>query len=89
MALDGGPQGIYRASNDARDMSQHLLDRGREQQQGPDEWAEARVRCPGSDSDSWQSVAGPAIPETPRWPRVKLPPPDPIPATGRPAGPER
>ena len=65
MALEGSLPEIYRASNDARDISQCLLDRGREQQEGSEERAEARLRCPGPDSDGWLSVAGPAILETP------------------------
>lgn len=82
MALEGSLREIYRASNDARDMSQCVLDRGREQQQGSKERAQVRELCPGRDFDGWLSVAGPAIPETPRWPPVKLPRPDPIHGTG-------
>ena len=47
MPLRDGPRTIYRANNDARDMSDYLLDRGRERHQSPEERANARV--PGPD----------------------------------------
>lgn len=73
MALADGPREIYRASNDAQDMNDYVLDRGLEQQQGPEAWAEARVPGPERDLDGWLLAAGPAIPETPRRSPVALP----------------
>ncbi len=42
-ALRDDPREIYRASKDAQDMSDYLLDRGRDRQQGHDDRVQARV----------------------------------------------
>ena len=89
MPLRDGPRTIYRANNDARDMSDYLLDRGRERHQSPEERAKARVPGPEPGLNGWLSAAGPVIPETPRRPPVKLPWPDRSAERGWAAGPER
>ena len=71
--LKDDPRETYRASNDAQDMSDYLLDRGREHQKGWEQHAEARVLASRRDRGCWPPSAGPAIPEMPRRPAVKLP----------------
>ena len=88
-ALKDDPQEIYRASKDAQDMSDYLLDRGREHHKGREERAEARVPGSARDRDGRPTLAGPAITETPRRPAVKLPLPDRSAERDRAAGPER
>lgn len=64
MALEGGPREIYRASNHAQDMSQYLLDRGREQLQGRKERAEAcgfRARFSRLAVGCWSGDSGDAV----------------------------
>ncbi len=93
-ALKEDPREIYRASKDAQDMSDYLLERGRVREQGREERAEARVPASpvagsGRDRIEWPVAAGLGIQDAPRRPAVKMPWPDRSAERDRAVGPER
>ena len=59
------PREIYRASRDAQEMSDYLLERGRWRAQGRDDWAEARVPDESVGRSSGEHARSQAAPERP------------------------
>ena len=77
-ALKTASREIYRASKDAQDMSDYLLDRGRGREQRPEERAEARSSkgFPGNagpEEGGWSPAAERAVPGAPQRRAVELP----------------
>ena len=93
-ALKEDPREIYRASRDAQDMSDYLLERSRVIEQGRVERVEARVPVgpvvgTGRGRSEWPGTVGRAIRDAPQRPAVRLTWPDRSAERDRVIGPER